>query len=298
MAQAMATRRKKAVLNNRKIKIFFNTIGVIASVLLAAFLVYVFAFPHDVTSPEIIVETTQNEGGSITFKTEEIFFDGTKALNLMEDVYIDDGKGNDITSEGSAIITAEGTVTKKIVSYTCLDAFGNTLTKKRTLVMENYSGPTLEIPSTLTLTAENLDNLIAYLQSEDLLVAYDGFGKNITAKVSHQREMISKENYKITFHVENEYGDEKKMTVNAKITGNVYDPDFELYENTVSVRKDSVFDPMKYVISQTSNVGYIATDSNVDTTVPGEYRVVYTAYSTDTTAKISKVMNVTVKESA
>lgn len=283
------------MLNNRKIRIFFNTVGFAALILLLAFFVYIIAFPYDNTIKSES-ETSQNQG-YISFETEELVFDGTDTLNLMEGVYIDDGNGNDITSEGSAIITAEGTTNRKIVNYTCLDANGNTLTAKRILFLENYSGPTLEVPRTLTLEAENLDNLIAYLQSENLLAAYDGFGKNITTKVSHQREMISKENYTITFHVANNYGDEKTVSVKAKITGQTNDPDFELYSENISVRKDVFFDPMKYVISRTSNVGNITADSSVNTTVPGEYRVVYTAYSTDSTAKISKIMNVTVKDS-
>ncbi len=281
-------------MGNRVSKILFNAVGVIASVLLLAFLVFVVAFPHD-TTPEIVSEKLQNRG-SISFESEELVFDGTDTLDLMEGVYIDDGNGNDITNEGSAIITAEGTMTRKIVSYTCLDADGNTLTAKRTLVMKDYSGPDIEAPSALTLEAENLEDLIAYLQSENLLVAYDGFGKNVTAKVFHQREMVSKGNYKITFSIRNEYGDEKAVSVNAKITGKVNDPDFELYADEISVRKDSVFEPYKYVVSQTTNVGNITTDSSVNTTVPGRYRVIYTAYSTDRTAKISKVMNVTVKD--
>ena len=282
------------MINKRKLKIFFNTIGVVASILLLAFLVYVIAFPYDNTLT-FVPETSQNQG-AITFESEEIIFDGTRNLDLMEGVYIDDGNGNDITSEGSAIITAEGTVNRKIVSYSCIDANGRTLTAKRTLVMENYSGPSIQITSPLTLTAEDLDNLIAYLQSEDLLVAYDGFGKNITTKVSHQREMLSKGNYKITFRIVNDYGDEKAISVKAKITGNVNDPDFELYSDKVSVRKDSVFEPMEYIVSQTQNVGNVTTDSTVNTTVPGTYRVVYTAYSTDRTSKTTKVMEVTVKE--
>ena len=282
-------------MTNRKIKIFFNIIGVVASILLLAFLVYVVAFPYDNTI-DVVTEAPQTQG-NISFETEELIFDGTKVLDLMEGVHIDDGNGKDITSEGSAIITPEGTINRKIVSYSCIDANGHTLTAKRTLVMEDYSGPSLEIPATLVLAAENLNNLTDYLQSENLLVAYDGFGKNITTDVSYQREMITEGNYKITFHVSNDYGDEKTVSVKAKITGEINDPDFELYADTVSVRKDSVFEPMKYVVSQASNVGNITTDSYVNTTVPGEYRVVYTAYSTDRTAKVSKVMKVTVKDS-
>ncbi len=280
------------MLNNRKIKIFFNTIGVVASIVLTAFLVFVFLFPS-YNVPKVIEETSQNQG-DISFETEELVFDGTHILDLMEGVYIDDGNGNDITSEGSAIITAEGTINRKIVNYTCIDANGHTLTKKRVLVLENYTGPSIDVPNFLTLEADNLDNLIAYLQSENLLVAYDGFGKNITTNVSHQRELISNGNYKITFGVSNKYGDEKTVSVNAKINGKVNDPEFELYSDTISVRKDVVFEPLKYVVSQSSNVGKITTNSSVDTTVPGTYRVVYTAYSTDATAKISKVMEVTV----
>lgn len=282
------------MLNNRKIRTLFNVIGVVASILLALFLVYALVLPHDIV-PEIVPETSQNQG-EISFKSEELVFDGSDTLDLMEGVYIDDGKGNDITSEGSAVITAEGTIDRKIVSYSCIDAAGNMLTAKRVLIMEGYTGPTLEVPRTLALDAENTDNLIAYLQSENLLVAYDGFGKNITTEVTHQRERTSKGYYKMTFRIVNDYGDEKTVSVNAKITGEVSDPDFELYDESISVRKDITFEPMKYVVSRTSNVGNIITDSSVNTTIPGEYRVIYTAYSTDKTVKTTKVMNVTVKD--
>lgn len=294
MVPAMATRRIKRVLSNRAIKTFFNLIGIVASILLIAFLFYVYVLPHDI-APEVAPKPAEKQG-AITFETEELVFDGSHTLDLMEGVYVDDGYGNDITSEAGAIITAEGTLNRKIVNYICVDANGHTLTEKRVLIFENYTGPSLDVPRLLTLEAENLDNLIEYLQFEDALVAYDGFGKNITSQVTHQREMISPENYKITFRVVNEYGDEKTASVNAKISGDVKDPDFELYSDKVSVSKDAAFEPMKYVISQTSNVGNITTESSVNTSVPGEYRVVYTAYSIDRTAKISKIMNVTVKD--
>lgn len=281
-------------MNNRVIRIFFNVLGVIASVLLAAFFVFVYVLPHDY-GPVIEEQASSEAQGDISFMSDEIVFDGTGVLDLMTGVFVDDGNGNDITSKATAVITAEGTTNRKIVSYSCIDAYGNTLTARRTLVMENYVGPSIELRQSLTLDAERLGNLITYLQSENLLVAYDGYGKNITQKVSCQREKLSDGNYKFTFRVANDYGDEKAVSVNATIIGNANDPDFELYSDAVSISKDSVFEPIKYVVSQTANVGRIIANESVDTTVPGEYKVTYTAYSTDNTAKTTKVMIVTVK---
>ncbi len=281
-------------MNNRVIKIFFNVLGVTASVLLAAFLVFVYVLPQDY-GPVIEEQSPSEAQGDISFMSDEIVFDGTGILDLMAGVYADDGNGNDITSEVTAVITAEGTTSRKIVSYSCIDANGNTLSAKRVLIMEGYVGPSIVINSPLSLDAENLGSLISYLQSENLLVAYDGFGKNITADVSYQREKIADENYKFTFRVTNGYGDEKTVSVNGTIIGDVNDPDFELYSDSVTVKADSVFEPLKYVVSQTPSVGRIVADNSVDTTVPGEYRVTYTAYSTDNTARTTKIMNVTVK---
>ena len=292
MATATARKTVKSMINNKKFSLFLNIIGltaVVATVGLIAVSIYLSA---DKKQSDQIVAARHT--GSISFDAAEITFDGTSALDLMEGVHADDGYGNDITSSVNAIITADGTQNRKTVRYTCFDANGLNLSATRTLVMKNYSGPSLNVTQPLKLDASNLKDLITYMQTNNLLSAYDGFGRNITSQVTCQRELVSAGNYRMTFRVANDYQDEKTVTVNATVSGTVDDPTFELFSASTAVIMGRAFDPMNFVVSQSPSVGKIDIDSNVNTQIPGNYRVVYTAYSTDRSAKTTKTMQVTV----
>lgn len=280
------------MIDSRKIKIFVNIIGLIATVATVAFLIFVFRYSYSLDHKTDTV--TEYNPGSITFDSDEIVFDGKNHLDLLSGVHIDDGNGNDITDTANVVITADGTLNRKIVRYTCFDAQGHTLTATRTLVMEDYDGPSLNVTQPLTIDASVLDNLIPYLQANNHLTALDGFGVNITPLVTCQRELISEGLYKMTFRVVNNYHDEKTISVIVRINGKVDDPTIVLFSDTVSVPMDRSFDPMNFIVSQSSCVGKIDVDSSVNVSKPGNYRVIYTAYTKDMTAKSTKIMQVTV----
>ena len=286
----MVTVRKMMI--DRKIRIILNLIG--ASALIAIIILFVCVSRHFSVKNIHNISQPHYNRGSISFDSDEIIYDGTSPLDLMAGVMVDDGNGNDITDEANAIITSGGTLNRKIVRYSCFDAGGHTLTATRTLVMKDYTGPSLEISDSLDLDAENLDDLISHLYKNSLLSSYDGFGKNISSRVTCQRECVSTGTYKMTFRVINDYQDEKTVVVNARISGKVEDPFISLYSNSVSVPFGEKFEPMNFVVSQSPCVGKIDIDSSVNTMVPGNYRVIYTAYSTDMTAKSTKTMQVTV----
>lgn len=284
------------MIDNKKIKIFINTIGILALVTMVAFLIFVFRYSHLIDHKTNTV--TEYNPGSITFDSDEIVFDGTNQLDLLAGVHIDDGNGNDITDAANVVITADGTQNRKIVRYTCFDAQGHTLTATRTLVMVNYAGPSLKVSQPLTIDASVLDNLIPYLQSSNHLTALDGYGLNITPTVTCQREFISEGLYKMTFHVVNSYQDEKTVSVNVRINGKVDDPTIVLFSDSVSIPMGRNFEPMNFVVSQAPCVGKIDVDSSVNVSKPGNYRVIYTAYTKDMTAKSTKIMHVTVNGNA
>ena len=276
---------------NKKLRITLNIVGILALIATVGLIAFSVHLSHgDKKTNQNAVESI----GSIIFDIDEIIFDGSAPLDLMAGVHADDGNGNDITSDVNAIITSDGTQNRKTVRYTCFDADGHSLTATRTLVMKNYSGPSLNVSQPLQLDAADLVNLITHMQTNNLISAYDGFGKNITSQVTCLREPVSTGFYKMTFRIANEYQDEKSVSVYASVSGKVDDPVFELYSDSVSTPMGKSFEPMNFVVSQAACVGKIDVDSNVDIQSPGEYRVIYTAYSTDRSARITKTMKVTV----
>ena len=290
---AMATIRKmvKNMTVNKKLRAILNIVGVLAVIATVGLIVFaVHLSSGDKQANKAVAENI----GIISFDANEIIFDGTAPLDLMAGVHANDGKGNDITSSVNAIITSDGTQSRKIVRYTCFDANGHSLTATRTLVMKNYSGPSLSVSQPLQLDAADLVNLITHMQTNNLISAYDGFGRNITSQVTCLREPVSTGLYKMTFRIANEYQDEKTVAVYANISGKVDDPAFELYSSSVSTPLGQKFEPMNFVVSQAACVGKFDIDSNVDVQTPGNYRVIYTAYSTDRSAKTTQTMQVTV----
>ncbi len=277
---------------NKKIHVILNIVGVLSVAAIAGLIVFATQLTSGNKKENSVISAQST--GSITFDSNEIVFDGTTSLDLMAGVHADDGNGKDITHTVNATITADSTQSRKTVRYNCFDANGYNVSATRTLIMKNYSGPSLTVTQPLQFDASNLSNLIAYLQTNNLISSLDGFGRNITARVTCLREPVSKGYYKMTFRVANDYLDEKTVTVYASISGNVEDPTFDLFSSTVSVPAGEKFEPMNHVVSKAACVGKIDVDSSVDTMVPGNYKVIYTAYSTDRSAKTTKTMQVTV----
>ncbi len=270
-----------------------NLAGVCAVVLI----VVIFLAIREKDSSDSATEsnTVKATIGTLTFDSETIVFDGKGTLNLLEGVHADDGNGNDVTKDISTVITAAGTQTRKIVRYTFNDANGRIISKTRTLVMENYTGPSIFVKDGLNLTAEELKDIINVLYDRDELWAKDGYGKDISGSVTCVREHIADEKYNITFTASNDYLDSVKTVVTANISGVVKDPVIKLCYETVIVEKGEEFAPLQMVASVTNgSASNIKIDSNVNEFVPGNYRVIYTLYSPDGTAKTSETLYVNV----
>lgn len=270
-----------------------NLAGICAVALIVVMFLFIQKNGNNTNNIESTVPNTSV--GTLTFETEEIVFDGSGKLDLLEGVYADDGNGNDVTSEVSTVITSAGTQTRKIVRYTFNDANGRIISKTRTLVMKNYEGPSIFVKDELELTAEELDDIVNVLFDRDELWAKDGYGKDITGSVTCVREHIADEKYTVTFTVANDYLDSVKTVVSANISGAVKDPVIKLYHETVTLEKGDEFAPLQMVASVSNgSASNIKIDSNVDEFVPGNYRVIYTLYSPDGTARTTETLHVNV----
>ncbi len=273
-----------------------NTIGVIAVVLLVALTGVVFLKGEE---PEPEINTTSTSG-SIIFEKEELVFDGSETLDLMQGVKAKDSNGSDATEKLEAFITGDSLLDRKTVRYTFVDSTGRTVTDKRTLVMKNYDGPSLYVKESLTLDAQDLKDLITVLENKGWLAADDGYGKNITSSVKCLREKKAENQYEMKLSVVNDYQDSDEITVNVRIEGDVPDPEITLSATEVTVGKTEYFDAKKYIVY--SSDGYsenvtdkIEIDSSVNTSQSGDYRVTYRLYSADKTAVTTKVLKVKVE---
>lgn len=237
----------------------------------------------------------------LKFESEELVYSGSGKLDLMDGVRAESSLGEDLTSQVSAVLTGEGTGNKKTVRYTVFDSQGKEVSRTRTLLLKDYQGPQIQAEDSLDLTAEDLENLIETLEKRGEIKGEDGFGMDITDRITWKREKLSTGRYLLTFTLSNDYLDTVQKEAEAYIEGEPQDIQLTLAEDSVTIPLGAEFSPWDYVlVAQDPSFGSIADriqiSSSVDVSVPGNYYVVYTAESVDQTQTAEAVLRVTVAD--
>lgn len=237
----------------------------------------------------------------LEFESEELVYSGSGKLDLMDGVRAENSQGEDLTSQVSAVLTGEGTGNKKTVRYTVFDSQGKEVSRTRTLLLKDYQGPQIQAEDSLDLTAEDLENLIETLEKRGEIKGEDGFGMDITDRITWKREKLSTGRYLLTFTLSNDYLDTVQKEAEAYIKGEPQDIQITLAEDSVTIPLGAEFSPWDYVLAaQDPSFGSIADriqiSSSVDVSVPGNYYVVYTAESVDQTQTAEAVLRVTVAD--
>ena len=237
----------------------------------------------------------------LEFESEELVYSGSGKLDLMDGVRAESSLGEDLTSQVSAVLTGEGTGNKKTVRYTVFDSQGKEVSRTRTLLLKDYQGPQIQAEDSLELTAEDLENLIETLEKRGEIKGEDGFGMDITDRITWKREKLSTGRYLLTFTLSNDYLDTVQKEAEAYIEGEPQDIQITLAEDSVTIPLGAEFSPWDYVLAaQDPSFGSIADriqiSSSVDVSVPGNYYVVYTAESVDQTQTAEAVLRVTVAD--
>lgn len=237
----------------------------------------------------------------LEFESEELVYSGSGKLDLMDGVRAESSLGEDLTSQVSAVLTGEGTGNKKTVRYTVFDSQGKEVSRTRTLLLKDYQGPQIQAEDSLDLTAEDLENLIETLEKRGEIKGEDGFGMDITDRITWKREKLSTGRYLLTFTLSNDYLDTVQKEAEAYIEGEPQDIQLTLAEDSVTIPLGAEFSPWDYVlVAQDPSFGSIADriqiSSSVDVSVPGNYYVVYTAESVDQTQTAEAVLRVTVAD--
>lgn len=284
-----------------KRKLFFlHALGVLAAILLGVLLMYaVQQRPEQVNSA--LSQKTQK--CQIQWSPEILVYDGTSELDLMQGVLVTDEDGNDRTSDARAVLQNTEQLNQKMIYYS-LNGYSEKLTDQgRMLLLENYTGPTIQVDSEVQLTVTQLGNLPGVLAERKQLEADNGYGKEITGQVSWYREKTAEGEYSIFFTVSNEFGDVETAQCRAYIDGVKDDIVLTLRQEQISISQNEPFVPLDWVLEAEDANGEnlidgVEVEGTVNSSVPGNYTITYRLTSLDGRQCATRNLSVKVNETA
>lgn len=284
-----------------KRKLFFlHALGVLAAILLGVLLMYaVQQRPEQVNSA--LSQKTQK--CQIQWSPEILVYDGTSELDLMQGVLVTDEDGNDRTSDARAVLQNTEQLNQKMIYYS-LNGYSEKLTDQgRMLLLENYTGPTIQVDSEVQLTVTQLGNLPGVLAERKQLEADNGYGKEITGQVSWYREKTAEGEYSIFFTVSNEFGDVATAQCRAYIDGVKDDIVLTLRQEQISISQNEPFVPLDWVLEAEDANGEnlidgVEVEGTVNSSVPGNYTITYRLTSLDGRQCATRNLSVKVNETA
>lgn len=284
-----------------KRKLFFlHALGVLAAILLGVLLMYaVQQRPEQVNS----ALTKKTQKCQIQWSPEILVYDGTSELDIMQGVLVTDEDGNDRTSDARAVLQNTEQLNQKMIYYS-LNGYSEKLTDQgRMLLLENYTGPTIQVDSEVQLTVTQLGNLPGVLAERKQLEADNGYGKEITGQVSWYREKTAEGEYSIFFTVSNEFGDVATAQCRAYIDGVKDDIVLTLRQEQVSISQNEPFVPLDWVLEAEDANGEnlidgVEVEGTVNSSVPGNYTITYRLTSLDGRQCATRNLSVKVHETA
>lgn len=284
-----------------KRKLFFlHALGVLAAILLGVLLMYAVQQRPEQVNTALSQKTQKCQ---IQWSPEILVYDGTSELDLMQGVLVTDEDGNDRTSDARAVLQNTEQLNQKMIYYS-LNGYSEKLTDQgRMLLLENYTGPTIQVDSEVQLTVTQLGNLPGVLAERKQLEADNGYGKEIMGQVSWYREKTAEGEYSIFFTVSNEFGDVATAQCRAYIDGVKDDIVLTLRQEQVSISQNEPFVPLDWVLeAEDANGGNlidgVEVEGTVNSSVPGNYTITYRLTSLDGRQCATRNLSVKVNETA
>lgn len=242
----------------------------------------------------------EEQGGTVRleFENEALHYDGTGALNLMEGVRAVDADGSDVTDQVTAVVSAGDNMTKKRIRYSVFSDDGEETVGYRQLILENYTGPSIETADALSLEAEELSDPAVHLSESGQMTVQDGFGKDAADQVTWIREKTAPGTYDITFTYVNQFSDTAERTVPVSVNGETEDLTITLLTEEAVIPLGSEFDPEDYleISDPTGSASSVQVTGEVDTEKEGRYSVYFTVLSTDRTQRAGTLLKVQVTD--
>lgn len=284
-----------------KRKLFvLHALGVLAAILLGVLLMYAVQQRPEQVNTALSQKTQKCQ---IQWSPEILVYDGTSELDLMQGVLVTDEDGNDRTSDARAVLQNTEQLNQKMIYYS-LNGYSEKLTDQgRMLLLENYTGPTIQVDSEVQLTVTQLGNLPGVLAERKQLEADNGYGKEITGQVSWYREKTAEGEYSIFFTVSNEFGDVATAQCRAYIDGVKDDIVLTLRQEQISISQNEPFVPLDWVLEAEDANGEnmidgVEVEGTVNSSVPGNYTITYRLKSLDGRQCATRNLSVKVNETA
>ena len=284
-----------------KRKLFFlHALGVLAAILLGVLLMYAVQQRPEQVNTALSQKTQKCQ---IQWSPEILVYDGTSELDIMQGVLVTDEDGNDRTSDARAVLQNTEQLNQKMIYYS-LNGYSEKLTDQgRMLLLENYTGPTIQVDSEVQLTVTQLGNLPGVLAERKQLEADNGYGKEITGQVSWYREKTAEGEYSIFFTVSNEFGDVATAQCRAYIDGVKDDIVLTLRQEQISISQNEPFVPLDWVLEAEDANGEnlidgVEVEGTVNSSVPGNYTITYRLTSLDGRQCATRNLSVKVNETA
>ena len=244
----------------------------------------------------------EEKAPNLTMEDDTLYYDGAEALNLLSGIRVTDENNQPLELTIYATLKSTDETNTKIVLYTVRDEAGNEASAERTLVLSNYTGPSISVgqPYPEIFDVE-LGHILETFKEANLLNANDGYGKNITDSIQCKYEITndSASEVKITFSIKNHFEDTATQSITVPISRTK--PLIVLKQTSVTLAKSEHFDPMEYVESATNEeaqdlTSLIQMEGNVNTSEAGNYTVTYTLTDSDREPADPVVLKVTVEE--
>lgn len=290
--------------NNRWRALRIAVIGVALLNLIALFafnyqLPSVLRFPSKKTSA--VKESTLETACPYTIHldSDTLSYDGTGSLNLLDGVSLTRQDGSYADFEIFAHISTGDAMNHKIITYSA-DTDAGQVTAKRNLTLDNYTGPSLVLPSALPSVAEQeLDSLLTQMPADGSFAARDGFGKDITSAVTAEYTIdpANPTLVHFVFSVTNLFNDTTSAAADLVIVSSR--PILLLTQTEVVLSKGASFQPLSYVQKAEDQRGRdltsrIQVSGTVDVNTPGVYPLTYTVTTEQGDTSLPQLLTVTI----
>ena len=233
--------------------------------------------------------SVDREPPKITMQGDELRLSvSDPAERLLEGVRAQDTRDGDVT-DSLVVESVSGVVADKrfTVTYAAFDAAGNVSKATRTAFYWDYTAPRFSLTAPLIFRSGVTPNVFASVKAQDV---FDGdLSKQVKGTLrTSERRMPEQGEYLVEFRVTNSLGDTAYLTAPVELASNWSNATkLNLTDYLVYIPKDAVFTPAAYlrdlmaggqtIALDTRSGVVVTTDSNVNTAVPGTYRVNYTA---------------------
>ncbi|MGN0384008.1 MAG: immunoglobulin-like domain-containing protein [Eubacterium sp.] len=285
---------------------FFIIIRNIFAVLCIIIITLMLIFENKITSRIINSKTSTSnisaEPGktSLSVPDDTLTYSGESSFDFLAGVTATDVDGSDISDKVTYQIISTDKSNQKTIKYSIMNSNFQEYSGERSLILENYEGPSITVDSDLSLENYDITNLIPILKSSDLIYAEDGYGNDISGNIYFSYKVVDTANavYDVTFSITNAFGDTKNATISTKLSSDILSgPSIALIQHSVTISVGDTFDALEYVqYAMDPDDGDISDrieiNGSVDTTVAGEYLIYY--YAINTAGKYSEPETLTV----